>query len=123
MYELTIQTYFSAAHNLRGYEGECEKLHGHNWKAEVYIQAKNLDNIGLAIDFKTLKKETEKIIKNLDHKYLNEIPPFDKENPSSENIARIIFEKLSNALNNENIKISKVTVWESEMAAAAYYEE
>lgn len=123
MYELKIQLEFSAAHNLRGYEGECEKLHGHNWKVEASLLAKNLDNIGIALDFKIFKKETEKIIKTLDHKYLNDIPPFDKENPSSENIARIIFKKLSDALNNENIKISKVTVWESERAAAAYYEE
>lgn len=123
MYELKIQSEFSAAHNLRGYEGECEKLHGHNWKVEASLLAKNLDNIGIALDFKILKKETEKLIKNFDHKYLNDIPPFDKENPSSENIARIIFKKLSNVLNNENIKISKVTVWESERAAATYYEE
>ncbi|MBI5893939.1 MAG: 6-carboxytetrahydropterin synthase QueD [Deltaproteobacteria bacterium] len=123
MYELKIQSEFSAAHNLRGYEGECEKLHGHNWKVEASLLAKDLDNIGIALDFKILKKETEKLIKNFDHKYLNEIPPFDKENPSSENIARIIFKKLSDVLNNENIKISKITVWESEKAAATYYEE
>ncbi len=123
MYELTIQSEFSAAHNLRDYEGECEKLHGHNWKVEVYLQAKELNSIGLAIDFKVLKKETEKILKNFDHRYLNELPPFDKENPSSENLARFIFAELSNTLNSENIKISKIRVWESEKAAAAYYEK
>ncbi|HBO83554.1 MAG: 6-carboxytetrahydropterin synthase QueD [Deltaproteobacteria bacterium GWC2_42_11] len=122
MYELTIISDFSAAHRLMGYEGECENLHGHNWKVEVSVRVKELDNIGLAIDFKTLKFELEKVVEKLDHKYLNEIPPFDRENPSSENIARFIFNELAKSLNSSSIMVSKVKVWESERAAAAYYE-
>lgn len=123
MYKLTIIKEFASAHNLRNYNGECEALHGHNWKVEATITAKELDNIGIALDFKLLKQKTEDILKEFDHKYLNEIPPFNLENPSSENLARYIFKKLSKALNNENIKVSIIKVWESERASASYYED
>jgi len=98
MYELTILSDFAAAHNLRGYEGECENLHGHNWKVEVMVTSKELNKIGLAVDFRVLKKMLEGILEKLDHKYLNEILPFDKENPSSENIARYIFNQFKKRL-------------------------
>ncbi|MBI5286956.1 MAG: 6-carboxytetrahydropterin synthase QueD [Deltaproteobacteria bacterium] len=126
MYELTVISGFSAAHSLRGYEGECERLHGHNWRVEVTVVADRLDDIGLAIDFKVLKAELEKVLEGLDHHCLNDIPPFDTENPSSESIARFIFLKLSNALSSPGIggiRVKKVKVWESEIAAAAYLEE
>ena len=123
MYRLTIVSEFAAAHNLRNYDGECEKLHGHNWKVEASITAKELDSIGLALDFKVLKGKTEEILKGLDHVYLNEIPPFNMENPSSENLARFIFKKLSKVINNEKVKVSMVKVWESERAGASYEED
>ena len=122
MYELTIISCFSSAHNLRCYEGECERLHGHNWKVEVTITSEKLDNIGLAVDFKILKKGLEDILEKLDHKYLNEIPPFDKENPSSENMAKYIFKQFKTAIKDMDIKVVKIKVWESENAAAAYWE-
>ncbi|MFQ5900967.1 MAG: 6-carboxytetrahydropterin synthase QueD [Thermodesulfobacteriota bacterium] len=121
MYELNIITDFSAAHSLRNYKGKCEALHGHNWKIEVYVQAKELDSIGLALDFKVLKRETDRLLDGLDHVCLNEISPFNEINPSSENIARVLFEQLSNVINKEGVKVSKVRVWESDRAAAAYY--
>lgn len=120
MYELTIETSFSSAHNIRGYDGACENLHGHNWKVEVNVCAPTLDKLGMVIDFKVLKEETRKVIDSLDHKYLNEVPPFDRENATAENIARFIFKELSKAI--KNIKVSEVRVWESESAAAAYSE-
>lgn len=122
MYELTIISDFAAAHNLRGYEGECENLHGHNWKVEVTVANRGLNKIGLAVDFKVLKRILKDILENLDHKYLNEIPPFDKENPSSENLARYIFKQFKKAIKDKNIKVAKVKVWESDNAAATYYE-
>lgn len=122
MYELTVIYDFAAAHNLRQYEGECENLHGHNWNVEVTVATKKLNKIGLGVDFKILKRTLENILKRLDHKYLNEIQPFDKENPSSENIARYIFKQLQKEIKDKNIKTARVKVWESENAAAVYYE-
>ncbi len=122
MYELTVISDFAAAHNLRFYEGECERLHGHNWKVEVTVASKKLNTIGLAVDFKILKRTLENIIERLDHKYLNEVPPFDKENPSSENIARYIFKQFQKEIKGKDIKAARVKVWESENAAAVYYE-
>ncbi|KIH77408.1 preQ(0) biosynthesis protein QueD [Geoalkalibacter ferrihydriticus] len=120
MYHLTIQTHFAAAHNLIHYQGDCENLHGHNWKVEVTVGAHELDKAGLAIDFKILKRETNLILDLLDHKYLNEIKPFDEISPSSENISRFIFEKLTESLNNGNVIVERITVWESDNACASY---
>ncbi len=122
MYELKVITYFSAAHRLKDSFGECENLHGHNWKIEVYVKGEKLGEDGVLCDFRLIKEKTEKIIKELDHSYLNELPAFKDINPSSENIARYIFKRLSEELNNENIKVSKVSAWESETACASYYE-
>jgi 6-pyruvoyltetrahydropterin/6-carboxytetrahydropterin synthase len=117
-----IETHFAAAHNLRGYDGACERLHGHNWRVEVMVSAEKLDSIDMAIDFKVLKTETAKVVERLDHYYLNEVAPFDKLNTTAENIAKYIYEELSKVLNDGNIKVRKIRVWESERAAAAYYE-
>jgi 6-pyruvoyltetrahydropterin/6-carboxytetrahydropterin synthase len=122
MYELSIATYFSSAHNLRSYQGECEKLHGHNWKVEVIVVSEGLDEIGIAIDFKILKSKVKEIIHELDHKYLNELKPFEKINPSSENLAKYLYKKISEQLNSNKIKLNKVKVWESNDAFASYYE-
>jgi 6-pyruvoyltetrahydropterin/6-carboxytetrahydropterin synthase len=104
------------------YQGECENLHGHNWKVEVSVEAKTLDKAGLGIDFKVLKAETNALLKTLDHKYLNELQPFLETSPSSENIARYVYQELSARLNNENIRVASITVWESDFASASYYE-
>lgn len=122
MYEINIITTIAAAHRLRGYKGKCEGIHGHNWKVEVYIQADKLDDLGMVMDFKVLKKKTEQFLKVFDHKYLNEVAPFDKINPSSENLARSIYKELSKKINDKTCKVSKVKVWESDDAAAKYYE-
>jgi 6-pyruvoyltetrahydropterin/6-carboxytetrahydropterin synthase len=122
MYELKIISHFAAAHRLRDFQGACENLHGHNWKIEVYVQGKELGRDGILCDFKVIKEKTEKILKQLDHTYLNELSFFKEQNPSSENIAKFIFYALSKELNNKNIKVTKVTAWESETACASYYE-
>ena len=122
MYELKVISHFAAAHQLREYEGGCEKLHGHNWKIEVYVTGEKLEENGLLIDFRDIKNATEKIMDSLDHKFLNELDAFETVNPSSENIARHIYDSLSSELNTDNVKISKVTAWESESACSSYME-
>ena len=122
MYELKIISQFAAAHQLREYEGKCEKLHGHNWKVEVYVTGNKLEKNGLLIDFKLIKDATEKVLDELDHEFLNELDAFKTLNPSSENIARHIFTALSREVNTEDIKISRVTTWESDSACASYTE-
>lgn len=123
MFELMIESHFSAAHQLRGYNGDCEKIHGHNWKIQVYVLANKLNEIDIAIDFHELKDLTEEVIAPLDHSFLNEIFPFTEKNPSSENIAKWIFDSLKKKVNDGNIHLSAVTVWESETASATYFEE
>jgi len=122
MYELKITAHFAAAHRLKNFHGECENLHGHNWKVEVYVKGEKLGKDGLLCDFRVIKEKTEKVLKELDHTYLNELPPFKDINPSSENLAAYIYKALSNELNNKNIKVSKVIAWESDTACAIYYE-
>ncbi|MDD2366242.1 MAG: 6-carboxytetrahydropterin synthase QueD [Desulfuromonadaceae bacterium] len=122
MYTLTIRTSFAAAHNLINYQGDCENLHGHNWKVEVAVTARELDKAGLGIDFKVLKLEAGSVINELDHKYINENPAFKDSSPSSENISKYLYERISKKLNNDNIKVQSITVWESDNASACYYE-
>jgi 6-pyruvoyltetrahydropterin/6-carboxytetrahydropterin synthase len=120
MYELKIVTQFAAAHRLRDFQGKCEQLHGHNWKVEVYIQADQLDSAGLVRDFGEIKAMTKEVLQGLDHHYLNELVPFQTENPSSEHIARYLFQQLSDRLNDGRAKVSKISVWESDTSCATY---
>jgi len=120
MYEVMVEGSFSAAHNLRGYREKCEKLHGHNWKVRVGIRGGKLDKYGMLIDFRDVKDYLEKIIEKLDHKYLNEISHFKVTNPTSENIARFIYNDLRFHLKGSQYRVSKVTVWESDTASATY---
>jgi 6-pyruvoyltetrahydropterin/6-carboxytetrahydropterin synthase len=122
MYELKIEEHFASAHNLRGYEGACEALHGHNWKIEVIVRAQTLNAIGLAVDFKDLKRVAGEVLEALDHKYLNELEPFREVNPSSENIAAYIFREVDERLRDSGARVYKVTAWESEKACASYFE-
>ena len=121
MYELKINSQFAAAHQLREIRGGCENLHGHNWKIEVSVTGGELGKDGLLIDFRLIKSETKKIIDELDHKFLNELAPFENIEPSSENISRHIFESISRKLNIQGVKVSKVTAWESDSACASYW--
>jgi 6-pyruvoyltetrahydropterin/6-carboxytetrahydropterin synthase len=123
MYRLKIITSFAAAHNLNNYQGECENLHGHNWRVEVTVTAKELDKAGLGIDFKVLKARTKELLSTLDHKYLNELDCFNGASPSSENISRFLYYELGRELNDGNVTVAMITVWESDAACASYYEE
>ncbi|NJC88693.1 MAG: 6-carboxytetrahydropterin synthase QueD [Desulfuromonas sp.] len=120
MFHLTVKTHFSAAHRLVNYQGDCENLHGHNWHVEVTVAARELDAAGLGVDFKILKRHTKELLGELDHKYLNDLPPFIQSSPSSEQIARYLFDRLSGQLDSDNVRLERVTVWESEFACASY---
>ena len=120
MYHLKIKTHFAAAHRLINYQGDCENLHGHNWHVEVTVSARQLDKAGLGIDFKILKRHTKELLGELDHKYLNDLPAFTQTSPSSEQIARFLYERLSSQLDDDNVQLERVTVWESEYACASY---
>jgi 6-pyruvoyltetrahydropterin/6-carboxytetrahydropterin synthase len=117
MYSVKVTANFSSAHNLRGYKGKCEKLHGHNWKVEVVAAKEGLDRIGMVLDFKMMKMKLKAVLDRLDHTYLNKIPYFEKVNPTSENIAKYIFELLKPRIPS----VTSVTVWESENCSATYY--
>ena len=120
MYHLKIQSHFAAAHNLLNYDGDCENLHGHNWKVEVTVKTVTLDEAGLGIDFKILKKKTNKIMDFLDHKYLNDLEPFKGISTSSEHISKYIFDELEKDLLDTDVVVERVTVWESDNACASY---
>jgi 6-pyruvoyltetrahydropterin/6-carboxytetrahydropterin synthase len=114
-----VRSSFAAAHRLREYEGNCERLHGHNWQVEATVESPGVDSRGMALDFRVMKGALNDILSRMDHKYLNEIPPFDAENPSSENIARHIFEEMEGMI-PAPARLAGVTVWESEDARAEY---
>lgn len=123
MFELMVETVFSAAHQLRGYKGKCENLHGHNWKVQVHVAAEKLNEIDIGIDFHDLKHFTQEVVGSLDHTFLNEIFPFTEKNPSSESIAKWIYDTLKKKVNSEYVHLTAITVWESDTASATYYED
>jgi 6-pyruvoyltetrahydropterin/6-carboxytetrahydropterin synthase len=120
MYEVTISKSFSAAHVLENIGGKCEELHGHNFKVEVTVAAPKLNSAGLLIDFRVAKKWLAEILENIDHKYLNALPSFAGINPSAENIAKYIGEKMELEAKKAFVKIVRIKVWESEKAAVTY---
>lgn len=122
MYDLMVETQFSSAHQLRRYKGKCENLHGHNWRVQVIVTSEKLNEIGLIIDFHELRKITNDVISQIDHTLLNNIFPFTEINPSSENIARWIYDAIKKKLTDKDINLSAVTVWENETSSATYYE-
>lgn len=121
MYELKVITNFSAAHQLKDFEGACEDLHGHNWKIEVYVTSETLNEAGIVMDFRVLKAHVKTVMADIDHKFLNDLEAFKDQNPSSENIARYVAEQLSLSPDDPEIKVSRVTAWESETSCATYY--
>jgi 6-pyruvoyltetrahydropterin/6-carboxytetrahydropterin synthase len=122
MYEVTIERTFSAAHALSEIGGKCESLHGHNFTVEVTVAGPDLNGQDLLLDFRVLKEWTEAVLDRLDHRHLNEIPVFRGRNPSSENIARFVFEEIKKNLAGTSLFVSKVTVRESDTARATYRE-
>ncbi len=123
VFEVYVKSHFSAAHSLRGYPGDCARVHGHNWMVEVYVRCAELDQIGIGIDFRDIRAAVKEVLAGLDHSDLNELPLFKEDNPSSENIARFLYKELSSRLNTPNTSVSRVKVSETPGAGAFYWEE
>jgi 6-pyruvoyltetrahydropterin/6-carboxytetrahydropterin synthase len=121
-YNLKIVTDFASAHTLRNYPGACSRLHGHNWKVEVEVMANTLNEAGMGIDFKEIKKCTKQVTAELDHRYINEIKPFDEINPTAENIAAYIYKGVGELINNDHVRVTSITLWETERACVRYSE-
>ncbi len=120
MYQVSVEQHFDAAHFLRGYRGRCEALHGHRFRVVVRVKASAVDDIGMAYDFTELKRHLWDILSRLDHTCLNDVPPFDKINPSSENIAATIYNELQPKLAKAPVSLTGVEVWESPQSGVAY---
>jgi 6-pyruvoyltetrahydropterin/6-carboxytetrahydropterin synthase len=123
MYEVKIVTQFAAAHRLENFNGKCEGLHGHNWKVEVFLVGPALDQAGLLMDFGVVKARTKQVLEEIDHKYLNELAAFQDRNPSSENLACYLYERLGALFTSDGVKIQRVNVWESDTSCASYYQD
>lgn len=122
MFEVIATTGFSAAHRLKYLNGKFENLHGHNWTATVTVSASDVNAMGVGMDFVELKKETEGLLSKLDYQTINDIPPFDQQNPSAENIARWVYQELSLKLNTEVVKVKQVEIREMPDCGAIYFE-
>ncbi|CAC9488655.1 6-pyruvoyl tetrahydrobiopterin synthase (EC 4.2.3.12) [uncultured Gammaproteobacteria bacterium] len=122
MFVLKIVTDFASAHSLRNYPGDCSRLHGHNWQVEVSVESEVVNALGIAIDFREIKKQTKEVVKRLDHQYLNEIPPFDELNPTAENIAKYFYQEVGVLINNQDVRVCEVIIWETPRASVAYSE-
>ena len=122
-YTLKVLTEFASAHTLRNYPGACSRMHGHNWKVELEIEASALNDIGIAIDFKHMKQAANEVCDRLDHQYLNDLEPFNKINPTAENIAAYLYAEISRLINNDTVKVSTLTLWETDRACVRYTEE
>lgn len=122
-YTLKVVSDFASAHTLRDYLGACSRMHGHNWKVEAEVETSALDDVGMGIDFKTIRQQVRELTDKLDHRYLNEVEPFDQVNPTAENIAAFLFQGLAKALNNERIRVKALTLWETERACVRYEED
>lgn len=120
MYEISVESHFDAAHFLRGYRGKCEALHGHRFRVVAKVNAHELDDTGMAYDFAELKRHLNDILSRFDHTCLNNAPPFDKINPSSENIATVIYNELKPKLTGAPVSISSIEVWESPQTWVTY---
>ena len=122
-YILKVLTEFASAHTLRGYPGACSRMHGHNWKVEVEVEATALDDVGMGIDFKVIKEAARAIGGRLDHRYLNDLEPFTEVNPTAENIAAYFYRELRQSFDKPELKVKSVTLWETDRACVRYTEE
>ncbi len=123
MFEVTIEETFAAGHALRNYHGKCENVHGHNYRCQVTLEGAELDSIGLLVDFVELKKVVHTVLDRMDHQWLNDFPPFDVLNPSAENMARYIYEQVSDGLKpRDGVRVATVKLWETDTSSATYRE-
>ena len=122
MFELTVKEEFEAAHQINGYNGKCQRLHGHNWTVEAVVEGRELDELGMLVDFKILKAELKRVLDELDHRYLNDLPMFAIKNPTAENLAKYTFESLSESeiFLKSTVKVKAIRVYESSRSCVTY---
>jgi 6-pyruvoyltetrahydropterin/6-carboxytetrahydropterin synthase len=124
MFEISVEESFAAGHSLRGYQGKCERVHGHNYRVRVTFEGEQLDSRGLLLDFSEVKRLMQGLIERWDHRFLNDVPPFDVLNPSAENMAKCFYEELVRGLQSAArevpVRLAEVKIWETETATAAY---
>ncbi len=122
MFEVTVDETFSSGHALRGYKGKCENVHGHNYKVRVTLEGPQLDSIGLLYDFTHLKRVIREIVGGVDHKFLNDMAPFDVINPSAENLAKYFYDETTRQMNAmpEGARVTSITIWETDTTSATY---
>ena len=120
MYEISVDYTFAAGHALRNYRGKCENVHGHNYKLRVTVEGAELDSTGLLMDFIDVRAAIRALVERLDHQFLNDLPPFDKLNPSAENIARYFSDALEPQVREQGLRVRAVTVWETDATSATY---
>jgi 6-pyruvoyltetrahydropterin/6-carboxytetrahydropterin synthase len=119
MFEVSVEETFAAGHALRGYRGKCENVHGHNYRVQLAIEGPELDPIGLLVDFVEVKKLIHGVINYLDHRFINDLPPFDALNPSAENLAKYFYDEISARL-NPPLRLGQVKIWETDITSATY---
>jgi 6-pyruvoyltetrahydropterin/6-carboxytetrahydropterin synthase len=120
MFEISVDYTFAAGHALRGYKGKCENVHGHNYKVRVVVAGEKLNHIGLLMDFVDLRAAIKGMVENWDHRFLNDLPPFDKLNPSAENMAQVFCEGIDSEVSKQGLQVRSVTVWETDTTSATY---
>ena len=120
MFEVSVEQSFAAGHALRDYHGKCENVHGHNYKVRITVAGERLDSTGLLVDFVEVKRLMGAVIEYLDHRFINDLSPFDQINPSAENIAKYFYERVHEGLSDDVVRISEVKVWETDTSSAVY---
>ncbi len=121
-YTLTVTVDFSASHIIPGHPGKCQRLHGHNWKAEIHVTARTLNHIGLAVDFQDIKRAAAEPIASLDHYHLNDLPAFQHVSPTAENVAAWLYREIAQRINTDSVSLSAVTLWETDRSRVEYRE-
>lgn len=120
MFEISVDYSFAAGHALRGYKGKCENVHGHNYKVRVTVAGEQLNTTGLLMDFVDLRAAIKALVERLDHRFMNDLEPFDKLNPSAENLARYLGEEINPQVAKQGLRVESVTVWETDTTSATY---
>jgi 6-pyruvoyltetrahydropterin/6-carboxytetrahydropterin synthase len=121
MYTLSVEKVISTAHQLRDYKGPCARVHGHNWRVKLEVRSKKVDDTGIAVDFTILDEKLWEVIRPFDHQLINSVPPFDKLNPTAENIVKFIYDQLKNTL-TEEVSLKRVSIWETDEYMVSYEE-
>jgi 6-pyruvoyltetrahydropterin/6-carboxytetrahydropterin synthase len=119
MFEVSVEETFAAGHALRGYKGKCENVHGHNYRVQLTVEGEQLDSIGLLLDFGEVKRLVREVVARLDHRFINDLPPFDVLNPSAENLAKYFYDEISSSLSGST-RLGQVKIWETDITSATY---